>query len=277
MADLPDKPATRDERAADLDAIVGGLRPAVAGVPEPNTDSWGRSERLIERLAPAFDFLYDRWFRTEVSGLAHVPEGGALLVANHAGAVPADAPQIVWAMRRHLGRAVYMMGDDLLSRAPFIGRAFRRMGGIEANPETGRVLLGREGQLGLVFPEGTKGTGKHVSDRYRLRRFGRGGFVRLAADAGVPIVPIAVMGAEEAMPVLADLPRVARLLDVPYVPVTSLMWLPVKFRIRVLEPVDVAEGATDDHSIQVHTDGIRALIQDALFELIAGRRSVVFG
>lgn len=262
----------------ELDAVVGGIRSIPAAPAErPVGDKWGRDPELIDRLAPAMDFLYDRWFRTEADGFEHIPDGGALLVANHAGAFPPDAPQIQWTVRRHLDRDVYMMGENLLSRTPVLNWLFRRAGGIEANPETARRLLGEEGCLALVFPEGTKGTGKHVSQRYRLQRFGRGGFVRVAMDAGVPIVPVAVLGAEEAMPVLGNLDVVARLANLPYAPLTSLVWLPVKFKIAFLRPVYVAEGPTDDHTVALYTEGIRDTIQEALLEMIGRRRSVVFG
>jgi 1-acyl-sn-glycerol-3-phosphate acyltransferase len=262
----------------ELDEIVGGVRAVPPDPAErPVGDKWGRDAELIDRLAPVMDFLYDKWFRTEADGFENIPDAGALLVANHAGAFPPDAPQIQWAIRRHLGRDVYMMGENLLSRTPVLNWLFRRAGGIEANPETARRLLGEDGCLALVFPEGTKGTGKHVSQRYRLQRFGRGGFVRVAMDAGVPIVPVAVLGAEEAMPVLGNLDVVAKLANLPYVPLTSLVWLPVKFRVTFLRPVHVADGPTDDHTVALYTEGIRDTIQEALLDMIGRRRSVVFG
>lgn len=243
----------------------------------PDTDRWGRSEDTIRRVGPAFDFLYDHWFRTEVEGLEKIPPGGALLVSNHAGALPPDAIQIMWAIRRELDRRVYMMGEHVFSRLPVAGWMFRRIGGVEADPSTARKLLGEEGHLGLVFPEGTKGTGKRWSERYRLQRFGRGGFVRVAMDAGVPIVPVAVLGAEEAMPIFGRFDGLANMVGLPYVPVTSLVWLPVKFRIRVLDPIDVHLGHSDDHTQQVVSEDVRAVIQAALVELLGHRRSVIWG
>lgn len=280
--DADDNPGTEPADAdgvssVDLDSVVGGVVAEPAAAPPPGADSWGRSDSTVESLAPIFDFLYDKWFRTGIEGIENVPSGGALLVANHAGAVPPDATQIIWAIRRELDRPLYMLGDELVGRVPVLGRVFRRLGGVEANPESAHILLGREGRLGLVFPEGTKGTAKHMSERYRLRRFGRGGFVRVALDAGVPVVPVAVMGAEEAMPVIGNLPRAAAILNVPYLPIAPLVWLPVKFRVRFLEPIDVAGGPTDDHSIQMLADEIRDRIQAALMDMVAKRRSVVFG
>ncbi|MFN8104454.1 MAG: lysophospholipid acyltransferase family protein [Acidimicrobiia bacterium] len=248
-------------------------------VPEDvsDTDRWGRSEDVLRRVGPAFDFLYDRWFRTEIEGLDNVPAGGALLVSNHAGALPPDAIQIIWAIRRELDRSVYVLGENILSRLPVAGWIFRRIGGVEAAPSTARKLLGEEGRLGLVFPEGTKGTGKRWTERYRLQRFGRGGFVRVAMDAGVPIVPVAVLGAEEAMPIFGRLDGLANMIGVPYVPLTSLVWLPVKFRIRVLEPIDVHLGNSDDHTQQMVSEDVRSVIQNALIDLLGRRRSVILG
>ncbi len=261
----------------ELQSVVAGLRANDEAADSSVPDEWGRSDETVEQFAGLFDFLYDRWFRTEVTGLANIPDGGALLAANHAGALPPDATQIIWALRRGLGRDLYMLGDDMLARFPVFGRVFRRLGGVEANPETGRALLGEQGKLGLVFPEGTKGSAKHVSDRYQLRRFGRGGFVRLAMDAGVPIVPVAVVGAEEAMPIVANVPAVAKLFNMPYAPITPWIWLPAKFQIRFLTPIDVADGPTDDHTVQLHTERIRAVVQDALLDMVAKRRRVFRG
>jgi 1-acyl-sn-glycerol-3-phosphate acyltransferase len=262
---------------AALPGAVGGTLPVEEGIGPVGVDRWGRSEHFVETITPIADFLYDRYFRVEVDGIDNIPDSGALLVSNHAGALPPDALQIVWALRRHLHRHVYMMGDHLLARIPVLSTMFRRIGGVEADPETARRLLGVEGQLGLVFPEGTKSTGKPVRRRYRLARFGRGGYIRVAIDAGVPIVPVAVVGAEEAMPVLANIGVLARALRMPYVPVTTFVWLPAKFHLRFLEPVEVASGASDDHTVQVVSDAIREMIQAALFDMLSKRRWVLFG
>lgn len=273
-------PPERGEHLWVVEEPADVVRPKVTvRVPEERVaaDRWGRSEEFIGRLSPAVDFLYDHWFRTEAEGLENIPEGGALLVSNHAGALPPDAIQIMWAIRRTSGRKVYMLGENVFSRLPVAGWMFRRLGGVEAAPATAKKLLGEEGELGLVFPEGTKGTGKRFTQRYRLQRFGRGGFVRVAMDAGVPIVPVAVLGAEEAMPVFGNLGTMARMIDVPYVPLTSLVWLPVKFRIRFLPPLDVHLGHSDDHTQQMVADDVRGLIQKNLVELLGRRRSVLFG
>ena len=180
--------------------------------------------------------------------------GGALLVANHAGAIPSDAPAIMHGIETELGRPVYGLADYFFRTVPVVGTLWSRTGGVPAHPDNAFRLLHDQQQLAMVFPEGTKATSKTYADRYRLRRFGRGGFVEIAMRAGVPVVPIAVVGAEESMPILFRLPRVAKALNLPYFPVTvnSLLlgplgyvtYLPAKFKLRVLDPVtfDVEPG-----------------------------------
>lgn len=263
--------------------------------PDPrrsDVDEWGRSERVRALARRAYDPIYRRWFRAEWEGLEKVPEdGGALIVANHAGALPADAPVIMHGIETELRRPVYGLADHMFKDMPVVGTLWSRAGGVAAHPENAYRLLAEQDQLVLVFPEGTKGTGKLYTDRYRLRRFGRGGFVELAMRAGVPVVPIAVVGAEEAMPTLTKLPGVARALGVPYVPVTAnmlllgplgaLVYFPAKFRLRVLDPVhfDVPPGQ-DRYSksrIMEEAEAIRVRIQEQLHEMLAARRSVWFG
>jgi 1-acyl-sn-glycerol-3-phosphate acyltransferase len=195
-----------------------------------------------------YGLLYDKWFRAEWEGLEKIPmTGGALLVANHAGAIPADAPLIMHGIEGELGRPVYGMADYFFRSIPVVGTVWARGGGVPAHPDNAYRLMHDDGQLALVFPEGTKGTGKLFSERYRLRRFGRGGFVEIAMRAGVPVVPITVIGGEEAMPTIAKSTVVAKALGVPYVPFTANMLLlgplglvsyfPAKFKFRVLDPV----------------------------------------
>ena len=168
--------------------------------------------------------LYRSWHRVEWEGLENIPtDGGALLVANHAGAIPADAPAIMHGIETELGRPVYGLADDLFKRLPVVGTVWSRVGGVLAHPDNAYRLLREQQQLALVFPEGTKGTGKTYGERYQLRRFGRGGFVQIAMRAGVPVVPIAVVGAEEAMPILYKSTTLAKLLGLPYVPITANM------------------------------------------------------
>jgi 1-acyl-sn-glycerol-3-phosphate acyltransferase len=191
-----------------------------------------------------------------------------------------------------LGRPVYGLADHLFKSVPVVGTLWSRSGGVVAHPDNAYRLLREQGQLVLVFPEGTKGTGKLYTDRYQLRRFGRGGFVEIAMRAGVPIVPIAVVGAEEAMPIVAKVPRVASALGVPYVPVTAnqllfgpvlglVMPLPAKFKLRVLDPVhfDVPPDRPrySRSRIMDESEAIRRRIQEALADMLRARRSIWFG
>jgi len=258
-----------------------------------DVDGWGRSERVRRVARRLYDPLYRRWFRAEWEGLEHVPrEGGALLVANHGGAIPSDAPVIMHGLETELGRPVYGLADNLFRTLPMIGTLWSRTGGVPAHPDNAFRLLHDEQQLVLVFPEGTKGTGKLVSERYRLRRFGRGGFVEIAMRAGVPVVPIAIVGNEEAMPILAKSKTLAKLLKVPYAPLTAnmlvfgplgglVMPLPAKFRLRVLPPVhfDVATNQPryNRSVVMDRSEAIRETIQDALYDMLRQRRSVWFG
>ncbi len=150
-----------------------------------------------------YDPMYRYWFRVEWEGLEKIPlHGGALLIANHGGAIPSDAPAIMHGIEEELGRPVYGLADYFFRTVPVVGTMWSRTGGVPAHPDNAYRLLHDQQQLALVFPEGTKATSKTYTDRYRLRRFGRGGFVEIAMRAGVPIIPIAVVGAEESMPIL---------------------------------------------------------------------------
>jgi 1-acyl-sn-glycerol-3-phosphate acyltransferase len=273
------------------------LRPAPGpGAPlEPrrgDVDGWGRSEQARALIAKLYGPLYRHWFRVEWDGLEKIPrQGGALLVANHAGAIPVDAPLIMHGIEEELGRPVYGLADYLFRSLPVLGTLWSRGGGVAAHPDNAFRLLHDEQQLTLVFPEGTKGTGKLFSERYQLRRFGRGGFVEIAMRAGVPVVPILVVGSEEAMPMLARSELLARLLGVPYVPLTASMlllgplglfgYLPAKIKFRVLDPVhfDVESNQDRYPKSQVfdQAESVRQHMQEGLHEMLAARQSIWFG
>src|SRR6476661_4146151 len=186
------------------------LRPYLPGVePERQVNDWGRSERvegLMDRTL--IEFFYRLWFRCEVEGIENVPAtGGALLVSNHAGALPPDAPMIAKAIKEEhpRPRLVHLTVEHFFKGYPGLAMLVAKLGGVPAHPANVHRLLYDEEQLVLVFPEGRKGTEKLYKDRYQLRRFGRGGFVESAMRAGAPIVPVAVIGAEEAAPIFAHL------------------------------------------------------------------------
>ncbi|HEX8065134.1 MAG TPA: lysophospholipid acyltransferase family protein [Thermoleophilaceae bacterium] len=267
-------------------------------IPPPETgrelDDWGRSERVFSLLEPLLDFYYRYWFRVEHEGIENVPsEGGALLVSNHSGALPPDAPMIMHALRveHPASRPLYMLGENWFKGYPGIGMLANKAGLVPAHPANAQRLLGDEGRLVLVFPEGQKGSRKLFWQRYRLRRFGRGGFVKTALRAGVPIVPIAVVGAEEAMPIFAHVPLLQRLTGLIYFPVNhafphfglaaGLLYLPAKFKIRFLEPVSLdgygPDDADDLELVQTLAEGVRERIQTEVDDLISSRTSVWFG
>jgi 1-acyl-sn-glycerol-3-phosphate acyltransferase len=257
-----------------------------------DVDEWGRSERARALARRLYDPLYRYWFRAEWEGLEKIPtDGGALLVANHAAAIPSDAPVIMHGIETELHRPVYGLADHLFKSMPVVGTLWSRAGGVAAHPENAYRLLREQQQLALVFPEGVKGTGKLYRERYRLRRFGRGGFVEIAMRAGVPVVPIAVVGAEESMPIVFKSAVLAKALNVPYVPITAnmlvfgplgaVLYFPAKFKLRVLDPVhfDVPpdQERYSKSRVMDEAEEIRIALQENLYDMLRVRASVWFG
>jgi 1-acyl-sn-glycerol-3-phosphate acyltransferase len=289
-------PMPRPANLVGLPSPNDGAEGALADKRLSDVDEWGRSERWRELTRRLYDPLYRHWFRAEWEGLDNIPsDGGALLVANHAGAIPSDAPVIMHGIETELGRPCYGLADHLFKSMPVVGTAWSRVGGVVAHPDNAYRLLREQRQLTLVFPEGTKGPSKRFDERYRLRRFGRGGFVEIAMRAGVPVVPIAVVGAEESMPILHNFSALAKVIGVPYVPLTANMvafgpvlgplgaaiYFPAKFKLRVLEPVhfDVApdQPRYSKSRVMEEAEGIRQQIQEALYDMLRKRQSVWFG
>ncbi|MDE0802266.1 MAG: lysophospholipid acyltransferase family protein [Acidimicrobiales bacterium] len=263
---------------------------------QSDVDEWGRSEKTRAMARALFQPFYEHWFRAEWEGLEKIPtDGGALLVANHAAAIPSDAPVIMHGIETELERPVYGLADELFKKLPVAGTLWSRSGGVLAHPDNAYRLLREQSQLVLVFPEGSKGPGKTFNERYRLRRFGRGGFVQIAMRAGVPVVPIAVVGAEESMPTLANLAPLAKALGLPYAPITanmltfgallgplgSALWFPAKFKLRVLDPVYFDETPDQPRysrsKVMDESEAIRQQIQEALYDMLRTRRSVWSG
>jgi 1-acyl-sn-glycerol-3-phosphate acyltransferase len=290
---MPSGRVTEEPRTTG--ALLPLHRPAAPPPAEPrlqDVDEWGRSERARALFRRLYGPVYRHWFRAEWEGLEKIPRhGGALLVANHAGAIPADATVIMHGIEEELGRPVYGLADNLFRSIPLIGTAWARGGGVPAHPDNAYRLLRDQHQLVLVFPEGTKGTGKPYSQRYRLRRFGRGGFVEIAMRAGVPVIPITVVGSEEVMPILAKSARLAKVLGLPYVPLTANMLLlgplglvgyfPAKLKLRVGDPVafDVPPDQARYPRSRVfeEAEAIRQRMQTSLYDMLRQRRSVWFG
>jgi 1-acyl-sn-glycerol-3-phosphate acyltransferase len=288
--------------------VLGAVRPGGAlvplrrrpeaedALPDPrlsDVDEWGRSQHVRELVRSLYDPIYRNWFRAEWEGLEKIPTtGGALLVANHAAAIPSDAPAIMHGIETELGRTVYGMADNLFKGMPVVGTLWARAGGVPAHPDNAYRLLREQGHLALVFPEGSKGPGKLYRERYRLRRFGRGGFVEIAMRAGVPIVPIVVIGAEESMPIVWKSPALAKMLNLPYFPVTAnmlllgpllglLAYFPAKFRLRVLDPVHFDVPPDQDRysksRVMDEAEAIRLDMQETIWEMLRQRRSVWSG
>jgi len=256
-------------------------------------DEFGLDEHLLESvLLPMLRPLSELWFRAEVSGIEHLPEsGGALVVANHAGVLPLDGLMLQLAVhdRHPKQRVVRLLAADLVFETPIVGGLARKAGHTLACPADAERLL-RSGELAGVFPEGYKGIGKPYSERYKLQRFGRGGFVSAAVRTGVPIIPCSIVGSEEIYPKLANLGPLARLLDLPYFPVTPLfphlgalgaIPLPSKWYIEFGEPISTRayepEAADDAMTMFDITDQVRETIQQTLYKLLTKRRNPFTG
>ncbi|MGE0551153.1 MAG: lysophospholipid acyltransferase family protein [Kofleriaceae bacterium] len=256
-------------------------------------DDFGRDPLATARWEWLFEFLYSRWFRVETFGLEHVPSRGrALLVANHAGTLPYDSAMVMHAVRRdHPSRRdVRPLVEDAVFHLPFLGPIMNRIGGVRADPENAERLLAKD-ELVAVFPEGEKGMGKLWKDRYRLQRFGRGGFVKLALRTGAPIIPVAVVGAEEAAPMLGKVTWFAKNIGIPWIPVTptfpwlgpaGLLPLPSKWYVEFGAPIDLGKSAklgpsaADDRLLVNRlADQIRTQIQSMVEGLLSRRRSPV--
>jgi 1-acyl-sn-glycerol-3-phosphate acyltransferase len=269
---------------------LGFLRRRLTG--DYGVDLFGLDADLTETVVlPLLRPLFESYFRVEVKGAENVPDdSGALIVANHSGTIAVDAVMTALAVHDHTPsqRILRMLGADFVYSLPVVGEMARKTGSTLACGEDAHRLL-TSGELVGVWPEGFKGIGKPYRERYRLQRFGRGGFVSSAVSAGVPIIPTAIVGAEEIYPIIGNLPLVARLLGAPYFPVTptfpwlgplGLLPLPSKWIIEFGEPIDtddLAPDEADDPMVVFNLgDQVRETIQQKLYQLLAERRSVFF-
>ncbi len=270
--------------------VLAYIRRRVEG--DYDVDDFGYDQDFTEHVFyPMLRPLYRRWFRVEVRGIENIPEtGGALVVSNHSGTIALDSLMVQLAIHdehpRH--RVMRALGADLVFQTPFLGTIARRSGSTLATNEDAERLFA-QGELVGVFPEGFKGVGKPFRERYKLQRFGRGGFVAAALSAQVPIVPCSVVGAEEIAPILGNMSTVARLLGLPYAPITptfpllgplGLIPLPSKWVIEFGAPITTeghGPGAADDPMLVFDlTDQVRETIQQTLYTLLMQRRSVFF-
>jgi 1-acyl-sn-glycerol-3-phosphate acyltransferase len=252
-------------------------------------DDFGMDPAFEQKLRPALDFMFKRYFRVEVEGVRNVPtQGRAVVVANHSGALPFDGVMLREAIRqRHPGRDdLRWLAEDFSFYLPFLGVTLNRLGAVRACPENAERLLGK-GHLVGVFPEGAEGIKKLYRDRYRLQRFGRGGFVRLCLKTQSPIVPCAIIGAEETNPILYRFDNLSKLLGLDYLPITptfpllgplGLLPAPTKWRIVFGEPISVEEygpQAAQDHVLVGRlAERVRSSINDLLETALRRRKSI---
>jgi len=269
-----------------LARFLAFLRRRVTG--DYAVDEYGFDQEITQRFfMAALRPIAQRWFRIEVRGVENIPaEGGALVVSNHSGTIPVDGLMTMVSVHDHTGRFLRPLGADLVFQLPIVSALARKGGATLACAEDAERMLSG-GELVGVWPEGFKGIGKPYADRYKLQRFGRGGFVSAALRTGVPIVPLAVVGAEEIYPLVGNVPSLARLLGVPYIPITplfpllgplGLVPLPSKWLLEFGEPIRTDEydgGAADDPMLVFNvTDQVRETIQQTLYSLLMKRESV---
>jgi 1-acyl-sn-glycerol-3-phosphate acyltransferase len=274
-------PDVWEERVADLLAF---LRRRLTGRYE--VDEFGFDAELTDTVFyPLLRLLYRHYFRVEVTGAEHLPaQGPVLLVANHSGTVPMDALMLGIAVHDETptGRHMRLLGADLVYRVPVLSELARKSGStLACNLDAERLL--RSGEVVGVFPEGFKGIGKNYRDRYKLQRFGRGGFVSAALRTGTPIVPVSIVGAEEIYPIIGSVSPLAKVLGLPYFPVTPLFpWfgplgalpLPSKWLIEFGAPIPTAgqeEDADDPIMVFNLADQVRETIQQTLYALLERR------
>lgn len=257
-----------------------------------DVDDFGFDPSYAARVRPLLDFLFRRWFRTEVEGMENIPaEGKAMMVANHSGAFPLDGAMLKTAVRlgHPAGREVRWLAEDFIFHFPFAGVAMNRVGAVRACQENAERLLAQH-KLVAVFPEGVHGMGKLYAERYKLQRFGRGGYIKLALRTGAPIVPTAIVGAEETHPLLFKINAFTQSLGLPFIPVTPLFPLlgpigltplPVKWRIAFGEVFDLREyepsAAEDMVLVNRLNERVRGAVQSLLERTVQERGSSYSG
>jgi 1-acyl-sn-glycerol-3-phosphate acyltransferase len=283
--------APLNDLAKRVAAVAGFLRQRLTG--DYAVDEFGFDPHFNSAIVrPLLRVFFRSWFRVEVSGIENLPsEGGALLVANHAGVLPLDGLMLSVAVHDEhpAQRDLRLLAADMVFDLPVVGEAARKAGHTMACTTDAHRLLAA-GELTAVFPEGYKGLGKRFEERYRLQRFGRGGFVTAALRTKAPIVPCSIIGSEEIYPMLTDVKLLARLFGLPYFPITplfplagpaGLVPLPSKWRIAFGEPIytnDYAASDAEDPMVTFElTDQVRETIQQTLYRLLAGRRNVFLG
>jgi len=273
-------PAIKDALKAIVEAVRRPM-PDPAGLPD-----FGFDPAFLERTAPALAFLWSRYFRVRLLGLENVPaSGAALLVANHSGGLPYDGAMLIHACHslHPARRPLRPLVATFAVRSPWMRPVVARIGGVRASMRNALDLCER-GQLVGVFPEGLRGVGKPYRERYRLTNFGRGGFVRLARTAKVPIIPVAIVGAEEAHPVVAKLTQLAKPFGLPYIPITptfpllgplGLLPVPAKWSIQIGKAI--APMSQPDRDALEIAEQVRDVVDRMIADLLLERRSIFFG
>ena len=290
-AGAPPVDESPNELASRIAGVAEFVRKRMMG--DYTVDEFGFDQHLNNSVfLPLLRVFFNSWFRVEVSGIENLPEtGAALIVANHAGVLPFDGLMASVAVhdKHPTHRDLRLLAADMVFNMPVMGQAARKAGHTMACTSDAHRLLAA-GELTAVFPEGYKGLGKHFKDRYKLQRFGRGGFVSAALRAKAPIVPCSIVGSEEIYPMIADVKLLARLFGLPYFPITplfplagpaGLVPLPSKWHIQFGEAIDTSDyddAAADDPMVTFElTDHVRETIQQTLYQLLANRRNMFLG
>ena len=255
-------------------------------------DEFGLDPIFATKAKVFFNLLYEKWWRIETIGINNIPSTGrALLVSNHSGGIPIDGAMIVTSIfKEHPAQRITRpLVEDFAYYMPFVNSFLIRTGSVRASQENAERLLEKD-QLVIVFPEGLKGIGKLYKYRYQLQRFGRGGYIKLAMKTHSPLIPVAVVGAEEAYPIIGRIDWLGKLFGAPYLPMTPFFpWLgpmgaiplPTKWYIKYGEPIDMSryseEDIEDDILINKLSEQVRTRIQEMLIEVLKQRRSIFFG
>lgn len=260
---------------------------------ESEVDPFGRDEKLVMKIKPIFDYLYYKYWRVTTTGVENIPnEGKALLVGNHSGTLPYDGSMITTAIvNEHPKRKEppRFLVENFVFHMPILGSFMYRIGGVRACPENAELLL-NSGHLVVVFPEGVKGIGKYYRQRYKLQRFGRGGFIKICMKTKSPLIPVGVVGAEEIHPIIFKSNILAKTIGVPYIPITpTFPWLgllgviplPTKWSIHFGKPIKFDDYGLDEmeDDLLIHklSEKVRGEIQEIIFDLLRKRRSVLLG